>query len=248
MDKELYKKKYQSDEEVSSYSNIFSSPSEKMISELEIFILNEVVKKLIRKESYLDVACGFGRIAKALSKNFSKTFALDSSENMLKTIKSSKIKTILSDASNLPFPNKTFDFITCFRFIMNVPKSDRLKILKEINRVMKDDGIFACNLHINRYSARGIATIIRNAVTKQKQPNMSYMQIKKEPKKSGFEISSFYGIKILPYYGKYIFFKYNALFSVEKQLSKSPLKFFADGYVIICKKVNNMSFKERVFI
>jgi ubiquinone/menaquinone biosynthesis C-methylase UbiE len=236
MDKNIYKKKYEKKAEILRYSKMFSSQSEKMISELEIYVTKKIAAEMKNKESYLDVACGFGRITIPVSEVFKKSFGLDSSSKMIKLFKSKNIKLMKSDATEISFPDKKFDFITCFRFVMNFEKKDRIKILKEINRVLKDDGIFVCNLHINRYSVRGLMTCIRNIFTKQKQPNLSYLQIRNNLGESGFKIIKLYGIKILPYYNNYIIFDYKNLFGVEKKLSEYPTKFFADGYVIVCKK------------
>jgi ubiquinone/menaquinone biosynthesis C-methylase UbiE len=236
VDKEFYRKKYEDSKEASSYSKIFSSPSEKMISELEILTIRKIVSGLKNRGNYLDVACGFGRVAIPISEYFDRSFGVDTSNAMLSMFREKKIKLVNSDASSMPFEPGTFDCITCFRFIMNFERDQRMKILEEINRVLNKDGTFICNLHINRYSARGLMTVLRNRITSQKQPNMSYRQLRSELAKSGFIVKKTYGIKIIPYYGEKIFADYKKLFRIETILSGSKAKFFADGYIFVCGK------------
>lgn len=100
--------------------------------------------------SALDVCCGTGdwtiSLAEAVGQKGS-VIGLDFSQNMLnvgkeKTKPYPNIKLIHGNAMELPFEDNQFDFVTIGFGLRNVP--DYLQVLKEMNRVLKPGGKFAC--------------------------------------------------------------------------------------------------------
>jgi demethylmenaquinone methyltransferase/2-methoxy-6-polyprenyl-1,4-benzoquinol methylase len=98
----------------------------------------------------LDICCGTGDFTFLLSKIFynSSITACDLNENMLAKAKNKdkfkKINFLLSNCSDLPFQDETFDIITISFATRNiaVDKESFAKTLKEILRVLRKGGIF----------------------------------------------------------------------------------------------------------
>ncbi|GAA0347577.1 2-heptaprenyl-1,4-naphthoquinone methyltransferase [Bacillus carboniphilus] len=100
--------------------------------------------------SALDVCCGTGDWTIAMANAVGETgevIGLDFSQNMLKvgqekTKPYPNVKLIHGNAMELPFPDNHFDFVTIGFGLRNVP--DYMKVLKEMNRVLKPGGKVAC--------------------------------------------------------------------------------------------------------
>ncbi|CAM1370747.1 Demethylmenaquinone methyltransferase [Tenacibaculum litoreum] len=100
-------------------------------------------------QQILDIATGTGDLALMMSElNPEKIVGLDISEGMLqvgrqkiaKANLSNKIKMIVGDSENIPFPDNTFDAITVSFGVRNFENLD--KGLTEILRVLKPGGKF----------------------------------------------------------------------------------------------------------
>ena len=97
-----------------------------------------------------------------------KPIGIDLSEEMLKISKEKRIETVISDMRKLPFNDNTFDGVISNSSLVHLNQDDKKKSIKEVNRVLKENGIF--NIWIqNRYSFPYIkymkdiaATCIRN--------------------------------------------------------------------------------------
>ena len=91
----------------------------------------------------LDVACGEGYGTKLISKNANAIWGLDIDEesiiNANKNYQASNLNYKCGDINKMPFENKKFDLVTCFETIEHVKNYNTS--LKEIKRVLKDDGI-----------------------------------------------------------------------------------------------------------
>lgn len=98
-------------------------------------------------DKVLEVGCGNGYYLSLLNRlgiDLSLT-GIDIDELALKDAKKfindNKVKVIMADASKIPFPGKTFDKIVMSEVIEHV--MDEETVLKEVNRVLKKDGILA---------------------------------------------------------------------------------------------------------
>lgn len=100
--------------------------------------------------SVLDVCCGTADWTIALAKEAGPTgevIGLDFSENMLeagqpKVEPYPTITLMHGNAMALPFPDRSFDYVTIGFGLRNVP--DYAQVLSEINRVLKPGGMIAC--------------------------------------------------------------------------------------------------------
>jgi len=89
----------------------------------------------------LDICCGTGDLTRHLVKNGGGVYSLDFSFNMIaKGVERGWLSgmNISADAVNLPFKNRSFDFITIAFGIRNIPDVDIF--LSESYRVLKPEG------------------------------------------------------------------------------------------------------------
>jgi SAM-dependent methyltransferase len=85
--------------------------------------------------SVLDVGCGNGFLSWALEKHFKEVAGLDFSEEMLKV--NPCRKKYLGTATDLPFQDNSFDVAVACHLLHHLVPSDRVKTLREMNRVAR---------------------------------------------------------------------------------------------------------------
>lgn len=111
--------------------------------------LDSIIFKYLRRDSkILDVGCGFGKTVLELDRlGYSNLTGIDINQSGISYAKSestrlnSNSRFEVGDAKNLNFEDETFDFVIAQAFWTTITKSDdRLKIAKEINRVLKPCG------------------------------------------------------------------------------------------------------------
>lgn len=100
--------------------------------------------KYVQNKKVLDIACGTGYGTKVLSKVAKEVYGVDifseAIEYAVNSYNSQNIYFITGDCEYIPFSSGTFDVVISFETIehLNNPK----KFLKEINRILKKDGLF----------------------------------------------------------------------------------------------------------
>jgi 2-polyprenyl-6-hydroxyphenyl methylase/3-demethylubiquinone-9 3-methyltransferase len=106
----------------------------------------EQLKINSEKKSVLEVGCGGGILSEEIAKMGLITTGIDPSEQSLNiAIKHAKdnnlkIKYEKGTGENLPFQNNSFDAVLCCDVLEHV--NDLPKVISEISRVLKNDGIF----------------------------------------------------------------------------------------------------------
>mgnify|MGYP003295088586 CR=1 FL=1 len=104
--------------------------------------------KIKDNSKILDLCCGSGDFAIFISNKYANSivYGLDFSPLMLEIAKNKnkKITFIESDATNTPFNNSEFDYITMGFGLRNIKNYN--KCVKEINRILKPNGKF---LHLD---------------------------------------------------------------------------------------------------
>lgn len=102
-------------------------------------------KEDIKNKKILDLGCGFGWFEYYFGNLSKEIIALEMSEKDLKTarenIKSKNIKFITGSGLEIPIKNNIFDMVLVSEVIEHIPKNTENKFLKEINRVLKKDGV-----------------------------------------------------------------------------------------------------------
>lgn len=116
------------------------------------------VRKHIKPGSkILEVGCGYGRNFVALSKfKDAKIIGLDQSEEDLKKAQTlindklsnekERFKLVQADGTRLPFKDNSFDFVVLWQVMEHVYRdSDQEKIIHEISRVLRNEGLILMN-------------------------------------------------------------------------------------------------------
>jgi ubiquinone/menaquinone biosynthesis C-methylase UbiE len=103
-------------------------------------------------QTVLDFGCGEGHYTIPASKVVGmkgKVFALDKNEKVLVSLKVSIKKAnlenveIINGDSRIPLKNNSIDFALCYDVIHYEKMEERKKIYNEINRILKQKGIFS---------------------------------------------------------------------------------------------------------
>lgn len=106
---------------------------------------HEIVRKILPSgERILDIGCwtGDSTLLYGAFEKFKEVYGVDISENALKEAskKNIKISCIELNSDELPFPENYFDCITMLAVIEHLVEP--YHILKEVRRVIKDNGVF----------------------------------------------------------------------------------------------------------
>ncbi len=97
-------------------------------------------------QSFLEIGCGSGAASKHIYKKYRvKLVGTDVDENQIKLAKKSikdlnNITFLVSDSTNLPFKDKSFDIVLSINVLHHI--YNWMDALKEINRVLKNNGYF----------------------------------------------------------------------------------------------------------
>lgn len=121
-------------------------------------LLGEVTGKTI-----LDVGAGTGRLSIPLQRLGGIVTACDVSPEMLKVLtrKNRHITTVVGEAEDLPFADKSFDIVTAAFLIVHLKNPRRF--FDEVYRVLKDGGLFLVT-NINQKDPPVIETKIGSIV------------------------------------------------------------------------------------
>lgn len=169
----------------SIYSHLMRSIDYKQWSSYITDISKEINKDKI---SVLELASGTGEVASFLKNKFGVFTSSDLSLNMLKQFQSDKCDRVCCNFLNLPFKNK-FDFIfTTFDSINYLTKKSMLlSLLKEVNSILRVDGIFTFDASLENNSLRYFKHLNR----KGKHDGIKYKQTSKYDKKDRIHYNYF---------------------------------------------------------
>jgi len=139
----MNKKKYESKSVVSSYINM-------RLQNPEVMILVKHRESIVDKH-VLDIGCGSGRTT-AILKNLSSGYiGLDYSLEMVESCRRrfENVRFIHGDVREMnEFKDEEFDYVMfSFNGLDSINHEDRLKGLREIRRVLKQDGLFVFSSH-----------------------------------------------------------------------------------------------------
>lgn len=95
----------------------------------------------------LDIGCGYGWCElNLLKRGVKKIFATEVTSEDLDTIKRNikhpRVVYKVANAISLPFPDKSIDTVLCWEVIEHIPKNTETKLFSEVNRVLKNKGVF----------------------------------------------------------------------------------------------------------
>lgn len=126
----------------------FKRYSEQSSTEIELiqcryqFGLNkvEMLFPQNQKVTWVDIGSNLGKGISEISE-YKGIIASDKEYKYIENINNKSIPSVVSDAVDLSFPSNSCDVISCFETIEHIPMIEVNKMLNEIYRVLKDDGI-----------------------------------------------------------------------------------------------------------
>jgi predicted TPR repeat methyltransferase len=169
------------------------------IWEREQELLDRIVQQHIgRRESYLDFACGTGRVLSRVEPLFASAMGLDISQTMLAAARErvQKATLVQGDATREPavLEHRRFDFITAFRFFLNAQPALRDEAMAFLASALKDqDSRLLFNVHGNRHSTRALLAA-KARITHEKFASMSLRESIELAARHGLEVVEWYGI------------------------------------------------------
>lgn len=195
------------------------------------YLLKRELAYFKKAKKILDLGCGEGEFINLDPK---RIIGVDSNRKSILSCKSKKLRVVVGKATKLPFKNNSFDGVHCAHVIEHLYPKDAYKMLSEIGRVLKKNGIFVLSTpilwegfyndftHIKPYNPK---SIIRYLVHSGEQKSLADVDSK-------FKVINLYWrFRPLPYLGKigYLFSNYLYQYGVHS--------FRKDAYTLVLHKI-----------
>lgn len=200
-----YDKWFLSEDIAAQYEGLYDRPStyDSAIWGIEKRILDYVIEKYVPspcRRTYLDFACGTGRVLSHLEKRFQRVFGVDVSPHMVAFAQQKTncaeilVGDIVKDSSMLPGP---FDVITAFRFFLNAEDALRTRALIALKARMHAGSILVLNNHGSGWSLRSLTIRLQRKLHKSHACEVRQRQFEEMLRTCGFEIVERIGSAIL---------------------------------------------------
>src|SRR5687767_532003 len=167
--------------------------------ERERLLIDRVVQQHVpRRGSYLDFACGTGRVLSYVEPHFRAAVGLDISDTMLAVARERVPDATLvqADATRNPaaLQHRRFDFVTAFRFFLNAQPSLRDAAMAFLVTTLRDESSrLLFNVHGNRHSTRALLAA-KAMITREQFASMSVRDSIELAARHGLEVVEWYGI------------------------------------------------------
>lgn len=103
----------------------------------------------------LEIGSGPGHDAQFFRNHGLDTTCVDLSPQMIHFCRQKGLNAHIMDFSHLTFPDNTFDAVWALNCLLHVPKAELDNVLREIQRVLKPDGLFYMGVY-GRHNSEGI--------------------------------------------------------------------------------------------
>jgi SAM-dependent methyltransferase len=228
-----------------SYREHFVTESSAMQYETEVYATNswstlvwtveqEILAEILdnanfvpNRKSYVDFACGTGRLTAFFSHYFQSTIGIDISEAMLKVARerTEAVRFLRADLTQgdeiLPEPA---DLITAFRFFLNAEPNDRTRALQWMRSQLRDeDSRIILNNHANLWSHKALPHAIRRAIRVAPDVTanvMSHRAIVKLTSDAGLNIEEIHGTGFMGGHAA-AWMSFDRMLSVQRKLGRS---------------------------
>lgn len=193
--------------------------------------------------SYLDFACGTGRIIGVGEKVFGNAVGVDISNEMAQHARTScptaEIYAPFDICENAVLGN--FDVITSFRFFLNAELSLRKLVLSNLALMQKPGQHLIVNIHVNSNSILGFFYTLRNFTLNKKIANVcSLDEMRIDLEGAGYKIIKVNYYSFFPRIGPYLpVVMSKVLIGIEKIINKIrfPWRSWAQSFIIIAEKI-----------
>jgi ubiquinone/menaquinone biosynthesis C-methylase UbiE len=102
--------------------------------------ITPITQRLAPGACVLDIGCGVGRYLVPLVRKGFRVVGADLSRQALKLLDSNYSR-VVADIQQLPFPDHSFDAITCYGVLQHLKRAEREKAVTELFRVLKHRGV-----------------------------------------------------------------------------------------------------------
>ncbi|MEK7167062.1 MAG: methyltransferase domain-containing protein [Patescibacteria group bacterium] len=128
--------------------------------------LKEFNQYIQNGDTILDLGCGNGRLFELFNNKKINYFGIDNCEKLIEIAKEkyklTKVNFFIEDALDLSFEDQKFDVIFCVAVFNHIPSKElRIKVLENIKRVLKKDGILIMT-NWNLYQKKFFFFVIKN--------------------------------------------------------------------------------------
>jgi len=200
-----YDKRFLSKDVAIQYDEMYrhATTYDAIIWDLEKSILDYVIEKYVPNShnlTYLDFACGTGRILSYLEKRFQRAFGIDVSPYMASLAQQKTtyaeiiVGDIIEEPSLIPGP---FDVITAFRFFLNAEDTLRVRVLMALKKRMHVGSILILNNHGSGWSLRSLSIRLQRKLGKNGVCEILRRQFENMLEQCGFSILERIGVAIL---------------------------------------------------
>jgi predicted TPR repeat methyltransferase len=179
-------------------------------------------KKKFKKNVYVDLGCGPGRIIdfiRAIDPGYKEIIGIDSSSQMIQACKrkfrvDKRVRLVQKNVTALDTISKKVDVITCIRVMKYIP--DRYSLFLSVTKTLNANGVFIFSI-TNKYS------IAYFDVLRVQQYKDSLDQIVRDLNRAGLQIKDVTGYQRMPeivYTAAAFLGLSQALYGFEKNLSR----------------------------
>jgi SAM-dependent methyltransferase len=253
-----YTKHYQQQETSGeSYDRSLANRFELAIFQLEESILRDLFRRLWSADqgtTYMDYACGTGRIIAVFKDLIRTKVGVDTSPGQL-AIAQKKVPDAQFIEGNIVtnpalLGGRRFNMITSFRLLLNLEPENRGPILQALRELLTDDGYLIVDNHMNRYSVLGITALFAHRVLGvPKKPlvppgrrgiisTMSELEMRRQLADAGLEVVEVHRLFLLPGHGRLQLLPTRWLVPFEAFLSRIPgLRLISKNQIYVCRRI-----------
>lgn len=225
-----------------SYDRSLANRFELAIFKLEHLILRDLFERLRSSDpntTYLDFACGTGRIIAVFKDLIRTKVGVDTSEGQLAVAREKVPDAEFIQGNLVANPEllggRRFDFITSFRLLLNLEAENRVPILRALRDVLAPDGYLIVDNHMNRYSFLGLTALFAHKVLRvPKKPRvspgrrgiistMSEAEMRRALAEAGLQVEEVHRIFVLPGHNALQLLPTRWLVPIEAFLSRVPV-------------------------
>jgi len=215
--------------EKQEYFNIYNSEKDHWWYKSMRFISFNLIKPYIKKNiKILDAGCGTG-FNMIYLKRFGSVFGIDNSNYAINLCKKRKLKVKKASIEKIPFKDNLFDLVTCFEVIYHKAVKDDVKALKEINRVLKNEGLLLIRVPAYKFLFSGHDIVVH---TKRRY---NLKELKNKLIASGFKIERITYVNFLLFPLIFLQRLINNLFDIKNSDIQKHNKFINDLLYYILK-------------
>lgn len=176
---------------------------------IERSVLDRIVEQLVaggRVGSYLDFACGTGRVLAHLEDRFDSAVGIDVSEEMLERARRRvrRARLLQTDITLGGVPEGRYHFITAFRFLLNAEPTLRVAALEALAKRLSDrESLLVVSAHGNPFSFKLLVQPMKWMRARLGgRPDENYLrsaEVHRLLAAAGLEVVERYGMGLLPW-------------------------------------------------